>query len=576
MIKTKDISAQKKNFEIKLFLSYIAFTMILIVSIAVIHIYFTSDLNYKKFEREIMMQASDKIDKFYMHLNAKKQTLASAADNEFFLKYLDDESDYADLFFITIMQADKDIEALRYVGAKQTLEYVRDDKANLIKNINFKPVENQILQKEQVQIYGFRLNEAGKASVSFRAPLYAANTLKGTVELDICLEGIMNEMIKSMIYDIFVINDEGVYLKDNLADKNLSRVKKRVAGEFGKDFWANLTASEKYGLIKGETFAMPFFIGQEKFYLTLQGHKPAINNMENNKMIVSILIFAALMAVVFTFILTKPIRKIFTAVSKETSELGKLAKNLDDTIALKTLEIAKKDRLLQNQNKFAELGELIGNIAHQWRHPLTRLSLTVQNLRAFKKRGKLSDEIFKDAVENSLYQIEFMSNTIENFRNFYKKDDVKREFSIKSAIDGILSIIGTVIEHRHIKLEISCPEDIFIFANKNELSQILMNIIINAKDAIETKGTEGGLINIHTQKEENEIIIEIEDNAGGIPSEVAAKIFDPYFTTKSEKGTGIGLYIAKMIAKEKFNGDISVANGEKGAIFRVVLDASAK
>ena len=103
-----------------------------------------------------------------------------------------------------------------------------------------------------------------------------------------------------------------------------------------------------------------------------------------------------------------------------------------------------------------------------------------------------------------------------------------------------------------------------------------MNIIINAKDAIETKGTEGGLINIHTQKEENEIIIEIEDNAGGIPSEVAAKIFDPYFTTKSEKGTGIGLYIAKMIAKEKFNGDISVANGEKGAIFRVVLDASAK
>ena len=306
----------------------------------------------------------------------------------------------------------------------------------------------------------------------------------------------------------------------------------------------------------------------------MEGSKPSLNDMENNKMIASILIFATIMSVIFTFVLTRPIRGIFAAVAKRADELGELATNLDNTITLKTLEIAQKDRLLQNQNKFAELGELIGNIAHQWRQPLTRLSLILQNLRAFKRKNKMSDESFYEAVENSLRQIEFMTSTVENFRNFYKKDDAKREFSVKSAVEDILGIIGAIIEHSHIRLEVSCAEDIFILANKNEFSQVLMNILINAKDAIDERALKNGLIKITATKKEDEILIQIEDNAGGIDAAIMQKIFDPYFTTKKDKGTGIGLYIANTIVKERLGGSLSVQNTNDGAVFRIVLKGS--
>ena len=375
---------------------------------------------------------------------------------------------------------------------------------------------------------------------------------------------------------MFLIDSEGYYIKhkDFQYDWSLYAGKRKIEDDFKGKLAGKIYRSGADGFIYENIFVQPFFIGEQKFYLVMAGSKPSLNDMENNKMIASILIFATVMSVVFTFVLTRPIRAIFAAVAKRADELGELATNLDNTITLKTLEIAKKDRLLQNQNKFAELGELIGNIAHQWRQPLTRLSLILQNLRAFKRKNKMSDESFYEAVENSLRQIEFMTSTVENFRNFYKKDDAKREFSVKSAVDDILGIIGAIIEHSHIRLEISCAEDIFIFANKNEFSQVLMNILINAKDAIDERALKNGLIKITAIKNDGEILIQIEDNAGGIDAAIMQKIFDPYFTTKKDKGTGIGLYIANTIVKERLGGSLSVQNTNDGAVFRIALKSS--
>lgn len=580
MIEFKKLSNQKRNFSIKLFVSYIVFTVILMASIIGIHIYFSYDLNYKKFEREISMQSSNKIMKAQAYLKSKEGAIKAVAADKKFLECVSGDQDYLNLLFSAIMQANKDYTRIVYVSKTgyKILGYERTSEGcEAYKISKFKEEFHSNKAKEGEIALNFRLDEKFKRpSLRLEVPIYADDEFKGELVIDAFMDGFIDSLTMSMIYDVFLIDSEGYYIKhkDPKFDWSLYADKRKIEDDFKKELAGEIYRSGADGFIYENVFVQPFFIGKQKFYLVMEGSKPSLNDMENNKMIASILIFATIMSVIFTFVLTRPIRGIFAAVAKRADELGELATNLDNTITLKTLEIAQKDRLLQNQNKFAELGELIGNIAHQWRQPLTRLSLILQNLRAFKRKNKMSDESFYEAVENSLRQIEFMTSTVENFRNFYKKDDAKREFSVKSAVEDILGIIGAIIEHSHIRLEVSCAEDIFILANKNEFSQVLMNILINAKDAIDERALKNGLIKITATKKEDEILIQIEDNAGGIDAAIMQKIFDPYFTTKKDKGTGIGLYIANTIVKERLGGSLSVQNTNDGAVFRIVLKGS--
>ncbi|MBN7289159.1 sensor histidine kinase [Campylobacter curvus] len=580
MIEFKKLSDQKRNFSIKLFVSYIVFTVILMASIIGIHIYFSYDLNYKKFEREISMQSSDKIMKAQAYLKSKEDAIKAVAADKKFLECVSGDQDYLNLLFSAIMQANKDYMRIVYVSktGHEILGYERTSEGyEAYKISEFKEEFHPNKAKEGNIALNFGLDENFKRpSLRLEAPIYADDGFKGELVIDALMDGFIDSLTMSMIYDVFLIDSEGYYIKhkDPKFDWSLYGGKRKIEDDFKEELAGKIYHSGADGFIYENVFVQPFFIGKQKFYLVMEGSKPSLNDMENNKMIASILIFATIMSVIFTFVLTRPIRGIFTAVAKRADELGELATNLDNTITLKTLEIAQKDRLLQNQNKFAELGELIGNIAHQWRQPLTRLSLILQNLRAFKRKNKMSDESFYEAVENSLHQIEFMTSTVENFRNFYKKDDAKREFSVKSAVEDILGIIGAIIEHSHIRIEVSCAEDIFILANKNEFSQVLMNILINAKDAIDERALKNGLIKITATKNDSEILIQIEDNAGGIDAAIMQKIFDPYFTTKKDKGTGIGLYIANTIVKERLGGSLSVQNTNDGAVFRIVLKGS--
>ena len=580
MVEFKKLSGQKRNFGIKLFVSYIVFTVILMASIIGIHIYFSYDLNYKKFEHEISMQSGDKIMKAQAYLKPKEDAIKAVAADKKFLECVNSDQGYLELLLSAIMQANKDYMRIVYIGenGREILGYERTAEGfGAYKISEFKEEFHPNKAKEGEIALNFGLDEKfKKPALGLEAPIYSDGKFKGALVVDAFMDGFLDSLTMSMIYDVFLIDSEGYYIKhkDFQYDWSLYAGKRKIEDDFKGKLAGKIYRSGADGFIYENIFVQPFFIGEQKFYLVMAGSKPSLNDMENNKMIASILIFATVMSVVFTFVLTRPIRAIFAAVAKRADELGELATNLDNTITLKTLEIAKKDRLLQNQNKFAELGELIDNIAHQWRQPLTRLSLILQNLRAFKRKNKMSDESFYEAVENSLRQIEFMTSTVENFRNFYKKDDAKREFSVKSAVDDILGIIGAIIEHSHIRLEISCAEDIFIFANKNEFSQVLMNILINAKDAIDERALKNGLIKITAIKNDGEILIQIEDNAGGIDAAIMQKIFDPYFTTKKDKGTGIGLYIANTIVKERLGGSLSVQNTNDGAVFRIALKSS--
>ncbi len=599
MLEIDKLSKENRNFGFKLFLSYMAFTLLLLVSITVIHIYFSQDLVANKFEREVRLQSSEKKDNFDKYFQTKRDALQAISKNEYFIKFVKEGSYkyYIDLLLLTIMESNKDYMQIRYIDENgyETLRFDREKHSlEPYKSIKLQNKANRYyftevskMKPNQIWFSDIDLNiehghieKPNKSVVRLGTPLFINKEFKGILIINIFMKELLEDITKSALYDIYLVDDSGYYIKHKNTNHNWSLYdsKHTINKDFDKDFINKIQNTNYQNIIyKDNTFVQSLFIDNQKINMIMVEKEESIKTVENNnnKMIVAILIFALLMSLVFTLIFTKAIKRLFELVVSQADKLHDLATNLDNIVILKTLENAKKDRLLQNQSKLAELGDMIGNIAHQWRHPLTRLSLTLQNLSAYKRKNKMDDKQFFDAMENSLHQIEFMSNTIDNFKNFYKKDEKKSEFSIKDGLENVLNIIGTVLDHSNISLEINCKNKTNLYGNKNEFSQVLMNLIINAKDAIDDKKIEKGKININISNDEkNNVLIEVCDNAGGVPSCLIEEIFDPYFTTKEDKGTGIGLYLSKAIIEDKMNGTLSVKNSDIGAVFTIKLNGS--
>ena len=228
---------------------------------------------------------------------------------------------------------------------------------------------------------------------------------------------------------------------------------------------------------------------------------------------------------------------------------------------------------LELQNKHAAMGEMIGNIAHQWRQPLNALGLAIQKIRLYHDEDMLTDEILDKSVEKSNMLIQKMSTTIDNFRNFFKIDKLKKEFNIKVAMESTFGLIESTLKKHDIKLDKSdMQQNIEYLGYKNEFEQVLLNIMSNAKDALVQNNIQNPKIKIKTTTTKNDIVIEIFDNAGGVPNDIINKIFEPYFTTKEQgKGIGIGLYMSKTIIESKMDGKLSVKNNNDGACFTIQL-----
>ncbi|GGD35916.1 hypothetical protein GCM10012288_07370 [Malaciobacter pacificus] len=235
----------------------------------------------------------------------------------------------------------------------------------------------------------------------------------------------------------------------------------------------------------------------------------------------------------------------------------------------------QKDRILIQQNKLASMGEMLGNIAHQWRQPLNNVSLILHFLRDNYKNDAVNEAQINKFMNRAFKHIDYMSDTIDDFRNFYKPSKSKNEFSIKELIDSLLQMIKTQFDEDGIKINIEY-EDIKILNYENELKQALLNILNNAKDALLSKKTEENfeaLINIKTSQNDDKLKIEISNNGGNIDEEIIDRIFEPYFTTKFEdQGTGIGLYMTKSIVEANMKGKIEVENISSGVKFTITLD----
>ena len=261
-------------------------------------------------------------------------------------------------------------------------------------------------------------------------------------------------------------------------------------------------------------------------------------------------------------------------VKEQTKQLKELNKTLEQRVFEEIKKNEEKQKLLFWHSRMASLGQMLANIAHQWRQPLTELNLTLFNMKkaSMNNNVKKVDELYKE----SKTLIASMSSTIEDFTNFFNPQKEKKSFEIKDAINEALVILRKVIEIENIHIQIDVPIDYKVIGVSNELSQVIVNLIQNSKDAFVQNKIDNKTIIIslkeNQQKEKKYALLEIKDNAGGIEKENIEKVFDPYFTTKyKSQGTGLGLFMSKMIIEKSLEGELSHENVDDGSTFKIKL-----
>lgn len=247
----------------------------------------------------------------------------------------------------------------------------------------------------------------------------------------------------------------------------------------------------------------------------------------------------------------------------------------------------QKDRILAQQSKMAAMGEMLGAIAHQWRQPLNTLGLIIQDVKEAYIFNELDDVYIDQVIEKSMKQIKHMSKTIDDFKNFLSVDKIKERFSLLQAVKEARQLVEAQLTNHGILciIEELGFDDYEIEGFPNEFKQVVVNIINNARDAVEDRRIKeeefrkiDAKIQISADKnKEDEIAISISDNGGGISDWIIDRIFEPYFTTKEQgKGTGIGLYMSKLIVEDSMNGRITVSNMDDGVEFKIYLKIAGK
>ncbi len=271
----------------------------------------------------------------------------------------------------------------------------------------------------------------------------------------------------------------------------------------------------------------------------------------------------------------KPLRLVGTHT--DVTERRKLLSQLEDlnkTLAQRVLEEIEKNRakeqLLQLQSRHAAMGEMIDNIAHQWRQPLNNLGLIIQGIDRKCRDGSLSHDALSEKTRYGMSIIHYMSQTINDFSNFFRQDKEKITFRVKDVVGTALGFMETRLKRKDISVIADISEDVVIRGFRNEYTQVVVNILNNARDVFVERGVASPRIVLTGFREKGASVLTIADNGGGIPDHAIDKIFKPYFTTKEKsRGTGIGLYMAKTIIEGNMAGRLTVANLHNGAEFRI-------
>ena len=323
------------------------------------------------------------------------------------------------------------------------------------------------------------------------------------------------------------------------------------------------------------------FTNNEKFLFSIQttNQKDIINHGKKTVLYFN-LVLSSFLFIVFYLLyknqkaIERYNEELEIKVEEKTKELSELNNNLEEKVKEEVSKNIQKELILFEQSKMANLGAMIGNIAHQWRQPLSIISTIASGIQVKVNLNTLNTKNLNEDMDNIVNKTKYLSESINTFRDFLKEGKEVREFIIEERIDISLKIVGLALRDNSIKLinNIDYSKQTKLVMAVGELTEVIINIINNAKDAALENKIKDPWIKLELKTDNNTATITIEDNAGGIPKDVMPKIFDEYFTTKNEKaGTGLGLHICYKIIKESLKGEIFAQNTDNGAKFFIKL-----
>ncbi len=400
----------------------------------------------------------------------------------------------------------------------------------------------------------------------------------------------------------YIVNSEGriIYhpemeLNSNildLKDKNgfayiQEQITRSMANEH--EYISYISKSRRYNQYSQKTTLSHYFkpfdwIITTGFYATniqqaIDKQQEALKN-EIEDEIETIVMFSSVLAVlviILTLGFSRRISGIFINYKQRVQERENALHELNDSLKERVQQEVEaqreKEKMLVQQSKMAAMGDMISMIAHQWRQPLNQMSYVMMNIEGAYENRTLSHEYLATKLKEGENLLEYMSHTIDDFRDFFKPDKEKEEVELTTLVDNAIGLIEKGLEKDHIELikQYECDEKLFVY--KNEMIQVLLNLLKNAQEALED--SEDAKINVRIYKEDKQIKISVKDNGKGIDDENMQKIFEPYFSTKVHQGTGLGLYMSKMIISEHMSGSLQANNLDDGVEFVISLDTQA-
>ncbi len=451
-------------------------------------------------------------------------------------------------FFNGVFPLDKAYMRIKYID-KNGYEKIKVLKEKKVKNNTLEFVAQSDYFKKAASLKrnqtGFsriylKNTEQGFSTALFHAfsSVYRNNSFEGVLMVDFSMDDFLKKFLNAPLYDIFICDNKG---NNILYDKNLKNIKEVFPKEYEnivsfKVYQTNRLISRKLDLPVDGGLIM---------VLQLKSDYVDYHNDKKHDEIILTSIIVMILSLIASFIIVNTVQK----------------------------SLLDKDKMIFEQNKLASMGQMLENIAHQWRQPLAHINSIVYSI-DFELR---KEKIEKANIEKELDEIEtvteYLSRTIDDFKEFLDVNKPKQHFIVQDSIKKTISIIKASFEFHSIKIDLWLDEQVEIYNYPNLLEQSLLSILNNAKDALVQRGVENPTVNIEVKEFKSFLEIYIFDNAGGIDKENLLKVFEPYFTTKGESnGTGLGLYISKMMIEDGMQGKIFVFNVQNGACFKILLN----
>ena len=530
------------DFKFDITIAFVIFAFLIVVSVTYTAIYIFTNLTTEEFKDKVKLAANNMFYIYKQKESTIKDTTIALSKNDIFNTDFHINPLIIKSVFKTMLFANDEIKEINFynlygklnIGCeKVNKEIICYEKNRNLNVVNFN--KKNIFFKEKLTSQG----------VNYVAISPINNNQAGFIEVKSLITFPEKD---NTFYNYMVIDEKGkiyfstfpLYHAKNIYD-------------LYNYFLADRIIKMKEGFINDEIYIKTF---SPKIKVIFIQNKSVISktNEASQKMALIMIIISIFVAIPLGVFFSRPLYKFYEELDKRVKE--------------EIEQRRQKEQLLMHQSKLAALGEMLGNIAHQWRHPLTRLSLLIQNLEMAFNMKKLDKERFDKFKENALMQINYMSQTIDDFTNFFKKDTKKVEFQPKEIIEEALKLVDARLKQNNVEVIMDVKSTQPVYGYKTEFSQVILNIINNAIDVLKERNIKNKKIAIRIEKSK----IEIEDNAGGIPEEIKDKIFEPYFTTKFQsQGTGIGLYMSRVIITQHFNGKLYAYNSKNGAVFVIEL-----